>query len=63
MLPGAIAALMRDIGMPDGLAAVGYSDADVPDLVDGSIKQQRLLGLSPRPVTEDDLAEIFRRSL
>ncbi|HEY2296420.1 MAG TPA: hydroxyacid-oxoacid transhydrogenase [Jatrophihabitans sp.] len=63
VLPDAIAALMRDIGMPDGLAAVGYADADVPDLVDGSIKQQRLLGLSPRPVTEDDLADIFRRSM
>jgi alcohol dehydrogenase class IV len=63
VLPGVIAGLMRDIGIPDGLAAVGYSESDVADLVEGSSKQQRLLGLSPRPVSEDDLADIFRRSL
>ena len=28
-------ALMRDIGLPNGLAEVGYGDADVDDLVDG----------------------------
>ena len=63
LLPGVITDLMHDIGIPDGLRAVGYSESDVPDLVAGSIKQQRLLGLSPRPVTEADLAGIFRRSL
>ena len=27
------------------------------------MKQQRLLAIAPRPVTEDDLAGIFARSL
>jgi hydroxyacid-oxoacid transhydrogenase len=63
VLPSVVRDLMRDVGMPAGLAAVGYSEADVPDLVDGSIKQQRLLALSPRPVSADDLADIFRRSM
>ena len=52
---------MRDIGLPNGLAAVGYGAADVDDLVEGSLKQQRLLATAPREVTGEDLAGIFRR--
>ncbi|MFL6055646.1 MAG: hydroxyacid-oxoacid transhydrogenase [Actinoallomurus sp.] len=62
-LPGALLSLMRDIGMPDGIGGVGYTGADVPDLVEGATKQRRLLDMSPRPVTEEDLAQIFTRSL
>jgi hydroxyacid-oxoacid transhydrogenase len=62
-LPGALLALMREIGMPSGVAAVGYSKTDIPDLVDGALKQQRLLAICPRPVTADDLAGIFARSM
>ena len=38
---------MRDIGIPNGLAAVGYGEADVDDLVEGAMKQQRLLATAP----------------
>jgi hydroxyacid-oxoacid transhydrogenase len=62
-LPGALLALMREIGMPSGVAAVGYTTADIPDLVDGALKQQRLLAICPRPVAADDLAGIFARSM
>jgi hydroxyacid-oxoacid transhydrogenase len=62
-LPDALLALMRDIGMPNGVAAVGFTKADLPDLVDGALKQQRLLAICPRPVTADDLAGIFARSM
>ncbi|GAA0275085.1 hypothetical protein GCM10009527_084360 [Actinomadura nitritigenes] len=62
-LPRALLSLMRDIGVPDGIAGVGYGEADIPDLVEGTMRQQRLLVASPRPVTEDDIAGIFRRSL
>ncbi len=62
-LPSALIALMRDIGMPNGIGAVGYGEADIDDLVAGALKQQRLLATAPRPVTEDDLAAIFTRSL
>jgi alcohol dehydrogenase class IV len=55
--------LMRDIAIPNGLAAVGYSAADVDDLVEGTMKQQRLLATAPREVTPDDVASILRRSL
>jgi len=62
-LPGVLTALMRDIGIPGGIGAVGYDEGDIPDLVDGTMKQQRLLATAPKDVTEDDVAGIFRRSL
>jgi alcohol dehydrogenase class IV len=54
---------MRDIDLPDGLGAVGYDEGDVDDLVEGAVKQQRLLATAPKDVTEDDLAAILRGSL
>jgi alcohol dehydrogenase class IV len=54
---------MREIGLPNGIAAVGYGEADIDDLVEGALKQQRLLATSPRPVSEVDLADIFRQSI
>jgi hydroxyacid-oxoacid transhydrogenase len=62
-LPAALMELMRDIGIPNGVGGVGYEESDVPDLVEGALKQQRLLTTSPRPVTEDDIQQIFTRSL
>ena len=62
-LPGVLVDLMRDIGIPNGLAAVGYGKDDVADLVDGTMKQQRLLATAPREVTEEDAAGILVRSL
>jgi len=62
-LPNALIGLMRDIGIPAGVAAVGFGYADVDDLVEGALKQQRLLAIAPKPVTAEDLAGIFRRSM
>ncbi|HEY2167257.1 MAG TPA: hydroxyacid-oxoacid transhydrogenase [Jatrophihabitantaceae bacterium] len=63
VLPRVLIRLMRDIGIPDGVAAVGFGADDVDDLVAGALKQQRLLATAPRPVTGEDLAGIFRRSM
>ena len=62
LLPTVLARLMRDIGIPDWLAAVGYDESDVDHLVGGTMKQQRLLAAAPKDVTEDDVAAIFRGS-
>jgi alcohol dehydrogenase class IV len=62
-LPGVLSALMRDIGIPNGLGEVGYDERDVDDLVEGALKQQRLLATAPREATGDDLAGIMRGSL
>jgi alcohol dehydrogenase class IV len=63
LLPSVLTALMRDIDIPAGIGAVGYDEGDIPDLVEGTMKQQRLLATAPKPVTEDDIAGIYRRSL
>ena len=63
LLPGVLTRLMNDIGIPNGIGAVGYGESEVDDLVEGSLKQQRLLTTSPRPVDADALAGIFRRSV
>jgi len=62
-LPAALQHIMRAVGMPNGVGGVGYHEGDIPDLVDGTMKQQRLLATAPRPVTEDDVAGIYRRSI
>jgi hydroxyacid-oxoacid transhydrogenase len=63
VLPTVLRRLMQDVGVPSGLAAVGYGEADIPDLVDGALRQQRLLATAPREVTPEVLAEIFAASL
>ena len=63
LLPAVVLRLMRDVGMPSGLAEVGYDESDVPDLAAGAMQQQRLLSIAPRAATEADLARIFGDSL
>jgi alcohol dehydrogenase class IV len=62
-LPSALLSLMHDIGIPNGIGAVGYAESDIPALVDGTMKQQRLLATCPKEVTGDDIAGICRRSM
>jgi hydroxyacid-oxoacid transhydrogenase len=62
-LPSVLTELIRDIGLPNGLGAVGYGEGDIPDLVAGAMQQQRLLAIAPRPVTDEDLASVLHDSL
>jgi hydroxyacid-oxoacid transhydrogenase len=62
-LPEALVALMKDIGIPSGIGAVGYDEADIPGLVEGSMRQQRLLATCCRQVHDRDLANIFAASI
>ncbi|MHB8189232.1 MAG: hydroxyacid-oxoacid transhydrogenase [Ferrimicrobium sp.] len=62
-LPSALIQLMRDIGIPNGIGGVGYGEADIGDLVEGTMKQQRLLATAPLSVTADDIAKIFEYSI
>jgi hydroxyacid-oxoacid transhydrogenase len=62
-LPDALRSLMRDVGAPAGLAALGYGEGDIPALVEGALKQQRLLAVAPREPGRDDLAAIMRASI
>ncbi len=62
-LAGSIAELIRDVGAPLTLSELGYEASDIPSLVDGALKQQRLLVVSPREPSADDLAGILGASL
>jgi len=62
-LPNALLTLMRDVGAPGGVAELGYGEADLPALVAGALKQQRLLAVAPRTPTAADLEGILRDSL
>ena len=63
VLAGAIIALMRKTGMPNGLKAVGFGPADVDALVAGTVVQHRVTKLAPRPASEADLKELFLSSM
>jgi hydroxyacid-oxoacid transhydrogenase len=63
ILASAMIDLMRHTGMPNGLSAVGYTPADVPQMVAGTLPQQRLTKLSPLPFDESDLAKMFLDSM
>ena len=54
---------MRDIDAPRGVAELGYVEDDIPALVDGALKQQRLLAVAPKEVSERDLHHIITASM
>jgi hydroxyacid-oxoacid transhydrogenase len=54
---------MRDVGAPSGVAELGYGEDDVPALVEGALKQQRLLVVAPKEAGADDLAHILTASM
>ena len=62
-LPDTLLALMRDLNVPTGIGELGYTEDDIPDLVEGALAQQRLLAVTPREVGANDLAAILRASL
>jgi len=63
VLAEAIIDLMKKTGVPNGLEGVGYTAADVDKLVEGTLPQHRVTGLSPRPFTPEDLKKLFLDSL
>jgi len=63
ILAGAFIALMRETGLPSGIAALGYGEADVPALAAGAYAQQRPLVMAPRSVTQQDLEGLYRGAM
>ena len=62
VLPRVLLSLMRDTGIPNGLAALGYGEADTAVLVEGTLKQQRLLVNCPRAVDAEELQHVIHHS-
>ena len=55
--------LMTDLELPTRLGDVGYDAGDVDTLVEGSLRQQRLLATAPLEVGPAELRRVFRDSL
>ena len=54
---------MQRLKVPNGLRAVGYTPADIPALVEGTLPQHRVTKLSPRPASPEDLAALFEDAM
>ncbi len=63
LLAGRVIEMMRQTGIPNGLAGVGYGEDDVEALTDGAFPQKRLLDNAPCPVSRDQLKELFRAAM
>jgi hydroxyacid-oxoacid transhydrogenase len=55
--------IMRDLGMPNGLSAIGFTAADAPALAEGTLPQHRVTKLAPREAKKEDLVRLFEESL
>ena len=63
ILADAIVDLLKNIGVPNGLQAIGYTPEDAPALAAGAMPQRRVIDLSPRPVEESDVRQLFLDSM
>jgi hydroxyacid-oxoacid transhydrogenase len=54
---------MQRLQMPNGLKAIGYTSADIPSLVEGTLPQHRVTKLSPRPAGPDELSALFEDAM
>src|SRR5439155_23747272 len=59
LLAQRVISFMRLLGMPNGLAAVGYSEADIPALAHGTLPQHRVRTLARSLASEADLGVAF----
>ena len=59
----AVVDVMKRLGIPNGLRAVGYTPDDVDDMVAGVLPQHRVTKLSPRPARAEDFRQMFLDSM
>ena len=62
-LAGELIRIMRETGMPSGLAEIGFTEDDLDTLVAGTVPQHRVTKLSPRPASEADLRALFQDAM
>jgi len=63
ILASAIVELMKKVGMPNGLSALGYGPQDVDKMVAATLPQHRVTKISPRPASAEDLKQLFLDSM
>jgi hydroxyacid-oxoacid transhydrogenase len=55
--------LMKQLAIPNGIAACGYTRDDIDALVAGAAPQQRLLANAPMHVGEAELGTLFTNAM
>jgi hydroxyacid-oxoacid transhydrogenase len=63
VLADSLVQLMQMLELPNGLSAIGFTAADAPTLARGTLPQERVTKLSPRPASEADLVRLFEESM
>ena len=63
LLADTMISYFKRFNIPNGLKDVGYTEADIPKLVEGTLPQHRVTKLSPRPAGPDELAGLFRDAM
>jgi hydroxyacid-oxoacid transhydrogenase len=58
-----VAWFMQRLRVPNGLRAIGYTIADIPALVEGTLPQHRVTKLSPRPAGPEELGRLFESAM
>jgi hydroxyacid-oxoacid transhydrogenase len=54
---------MQRLKTPNGLREIGYTSADIPKLVEGTLPQHRVTKLSPRPAGPEELSALFEDAM
>ena len=63
ILASRVIEIMQSLHIPNGLSAVGFAKNDIPKLVEGTLPQHRVIKLSPRPVSAEDLTQLFEDAM
>jgi alcohol dehydrogenase class IV len=63
LLPATVRRIVEDTGGPGSISSFGYGEADVAALVEGTLKQERLLSGCPREIGRTELERIVRASM
>ncbi|KAF9971285.1 Hydroxyacid-oxoacid transhydrogenase, mitochondrial [Actinomortierella ambigua] len=63
LLSEQITRFLHDLGVPNGLTALGYSEKDIPALVKGTLPQHRVTKLAPLTTGEQALEKIFANAM
>ena len=63
ILADQIVAMMKLLEVPNGLSAIGFTESDIPALVEGTLPQHRVTKLSPRPAEAEDLESLFKDAM
>tara|TARA_B100001123_G_scaffold444327_1_gene592833 strand:- start:978 stop:2264 length:1287 start_codon:yes stop_codon:yes gene_type:complete len=62
-LPYELIKLMKKVGAPSGIKELGYEKKNITSIIEGAMKQHRLLSIAPKTINENDLNQILIQSI